>query len=97
MKNAFKRVLKDAGIDDLWFHDIRHSFATAAGDSPDVSLPALAETLGNKNVKTTMMYTHATDEGKRRVMDAAERFGKVRSQIGHTDEEKRKGGPDNLA
>ncbi len=76
-------MLKDAGIEDLWFHDIRHSFATAAGDSPDVSLPALAETLGHKSIKTTMIYTHATDEGKRRVVDAAERFARGRSQIGH--------------
>lgn len=89
VKKAFKRVLKDAGIDDLWFHDIRHSFATAAGDSPDVSLPALAETLGHKNIKTTMIYTHATDEGKRRVVDAAERFGKGRSHIGHTEDEEK--------
>ena len=83
VKKAFKRLLKDAGIDGLWFHDIRHSFATAAGDSPDVSLPALAETLGHKSIKTTMIYTHATDEGKRRVVDAAERFARGRSQIGH--------------
>jgi integrase len=90
VKKAFKRLLSDAGIDNLWFHDIRHSFATAAGDSPDVSLPALAETLGHKNIKTTMIYTHATDKGKRRVVDAAERFAKGRSQIGHMQSEEKK-------
>jgi integrase len=90
VKKAFKRLLRDSGIDDLWFHDIRHSFATAAGDSPDVSLAALAETLGHKSIKTTMIYTHATDEGKRRVVDAAERFAKGRSQIGHMTTEEKK-------
>ena len=90
VKKAFKRLLQDAGIDNLWFHDIRHSFATAAGDSPDVSLPALAETLGHKSIKTTMIYTHATDEGKRRVVDAAERFARGRSQIGHMETEEKK-------
>lgn len=69
VKKAYKRLLKDAGIDDLWFHDIRHSFATAAGNDPSVSLPALSETLGHRSIKTTMIYTHATDEGKRRVVD----------------------------
>jgi integrase len=90
VKKAFRAVLTDAGINNLWFHDLRHSFATAAGDSPDVSLPALAETLGHKSIKTTMIYTHATDEGKRRVVDAAERFARGRSQIGHMETEEKK-------
>jgi integrase len=86
VKKAYKELLKDAGIADLWFHDLRHSFATAAGNDPTVSLPALAATLGHKNVKTTMIYTHATDEGKRRVVEAAERFRQARSQGGHKEE-----------
>lgn len=90
VKKAFRKLLEDAGINGLWFHDIRHSFATAAGDSPDVSLPALAETLGHKSIKTTMIYTHATDEGKRRVVDAAERFARGRSHSGHMDAEEKK-------
>lgn len=83
IKKAYKALLEDAGIDNLWFHDLRHSFATAAGNDPNVSLPALAATLGHKNVKTTMIYTHATDDGKRRVVEAAERFRQPRSQGGH--------------
>jgi integrase len=86
VKKAYKRLLKEAGIDDLWFHDLRHSFATAAGDNPNVSLPALAATLGHRNVKTTMIYTHATDEGKRRVVEAADRFRQAKSQGGHKEE-----------
>jgi integrase len=96
VKKAFKGLLTDAGIDNLWFHDIRHSFVTAAGDLPDVSLPTLAETLGHKSIKTTMIYTHATDEGKRGVVDAAERFAGGRSQIGHKETEERKSRPVSL-
>ena len=71
--------------------DAVHSFATAAGDDPFVSLLALAETLGHKNIKITMIYTQATDEGKRRVVDAAERFTRGRSHSGQMEmEEKRK-------
>jgi hypothetical protein len=33
-----------------------------------------------------MIYTHATDEGKRRVVEAAERFRQPRSQGGHKEE-----------
>ena len=86
VKKAYKDLLKDAGIADLWFHDLRHSFATAVGNDPGVSLPALAATLGHKDVKTTMIYIHATDEGKRRVVQAAERFRQPRSQGGHKEE-----------
>ena len=74
VKRSYANLLKNAEITDLWFHDLRHSFATEAGRSGQVSLSALSETLGHKDIKTTMIYAHATDEGKRRVVDAAERF-----------------------
>lgn len=85
VKRAFTSALKEAGISDFWFHDLRHTFGTVAGNDPDVSIPALAETMGHKDWKTTMQYTHATDEGKRRVVAAQE---KDRSQIGHKAQEK---------
>ncbi|HJS83125.1 MAG TPA: tyrosine-type recombinase/integrase, partial [Nitrososphaera sp.] len=85
VKRAFKSALEDAGISDFWFHDLRHTFGTVAGNDPDVSIPALAETMGHKDWKTTMQYTHATDEGKRRVVAAQETD---RSQTGHNAKEK---------
>ena len=75
IKKGFKSVLQDAGIENFWFHDLRHSFATRAGSDPTVAIPALAATLGHKNWQTTMRYTHATDEAKRRVVEAQERVG----------------------
>ena len=74
IKKGFKDVLRDAGI-EFWFHDLRRSFATRAGSDPSVGIPALAATLGHKNWQTTMRYTYATDEAKRRVVDAQERAG----------------------
>jgi integrase len=85
VKRAFKAALKEAKISDFWFHDLRHTFGTVAGNDPDVSIPALAETMGHKNWKTTMQYTHATDEGKRRVVAAQEMN---RSQTGHSKRKK---------
>ena len=73
IKKGFKNVLRDAGIENFWFHDLRRSFATRAGSDPSVAIPALAATLGHKNWQTTMRYTYATDEAKRRVVDAQER------------------------
>lgn len=73
IKNGFKCILRAAGIDNFWFHDLRHSFATRAGCDPSVAIPALAETLGHKNWQTTMRYAHATEEAKRRVVEAQEK------------------------
>jgi integrase len=73
IKKAFKNALRDAGITDLRFHDLRHTFASEAGDDPQVSVAALAETMGHKDWKTTMKYTHASKAGKLRVVEAQER------------------------
>jgi integrase len=70
IKNGFKSILREAGIENFWFHDLRRSFATRAGSDPSVAIPALAATLGHKNWQTTMRYTHATEDAKRRVVEA---------------------------
>lgn len=73
IKKAFKNAVRDAGLTDLRLHDLRHEFASTAGDDPDVSVTALAETLGHKNLKTTMQYTHASKAGKLKVVQAQEK------------------------
>jgi len=39
----------------------------------EVAVTTLAETLGHKDVRTTMRYTHASKGGKLRVVQAQER------------------------
>lgn len=91
LKSAFKAACRDAGIVDMRFHDLRHTFGTRAGDDPNVSIPALAEVMGHKNWRTTMRYTHATDEGKRRVMEAQERDSQISSHKLVTNEKRQVG------
>jgi integrase len=84
LKKAFHSALREAGIEGFRFHDLRHTFGTRAGDDPQVNIPALAEVMGHKNWRTTMRYTHATDEGKRRVVEAQGReSAETTSQICH--------------
>jgi integrase len=64
--------MREAEIEDFRFHDLRHTFSSLAGDDPNVTINALAETLGHKNWKTTMRYTHAAKEAKLRVVQAVE-------------------------
>jgi integrase len=72
VRRSFASILKEAGIENFRYHDLRHTFASLAGDDPEVSIAALAETLGHKDWKTTMGYTHASKQSKLRVVQAQE-------------------------
>jgi integrase len=53
----FKRACRDAGVPEIRFHDLRHTFATrlAASGSP---LRTIQEFLGHADLKTTQIYAH---------------------------------------
>ena len=70
-KKGFRAALKDAGITDFRFHDIRHTCGTRAADS-GAPLTAIRDTLGHASIETTNRYAHATEEGRRRVVEAQE-------------------------
>jgi len=89
IRKAFNNSVRDAGLTDLRIHDLRHEFASTAGDDPEVSVTALAETLGHKNLKTTMQYTHASRAGKLKVVQAQDRKGILKSGRKSVANEKR--------
>jgi len=63
----WEQVRKDAGLDDVRMHDLRHtyaSFAVAGG----LSLPFIGALLGHKDTKTTAQYAHIADQP---ILDAA--------------------------
>lgn len=71
IKNAFTSALKKAGIEDMRFHDIRHTAGTRMADA-GVPITAVSDILGHADVRTTMRYAHATDESRRRAVKALE-------------------------
>jgi len=71
IKTAWWSACKEAGIADLRFHDLRHTFGTRAADA-GVPLPAIRDVMGHKSTQTTERYAHATDEGKRRAVEAVQ-------------------------
>lgn len=85
IKTAWKTACKLAGITDLRFHDLRHTFGTRAADD-GVALSAIRDVLGHKSIQTTERYAHATDKGKRQAVEALEKKPKksvtIRSQKG---------------
>ncbi|HEX6479636.1 MAG TPA: site-specific integrase [Ktedonobacteraceae bacterium] len=59
---SFKRLLKRAGLQDMRFHDLRHSVATilfAAG----IDLKVISELLGHSSIAVTSdVYAHLLPE-----------------------------------
>ena len=69
--HAFKKLVMSIGIDDVWFHDLRHTHATVMlikGVHPKV----VQERLGHAKMSTTMdLYSHVTPSMQR---EAVEKF-----------------------
>jgi integrase len=55
------QLLKDAKIENLRVHDLRHSFASL-GLSAGLSLPQIGGLLGHASPQTTQRYAHLMDE-----------------------------------
>ena len=73
------RARREAGIEDVRLHDLRHTVASQAAMN-GVPLPVVARLLGHSNVRMTMRYAHV---GDREIKAAAERVGRaVHSAMG---------------
>ena len=66
------RVRKEAGIEDVRLHDLRHTHASHAVMN-GVPVPVVARMLGHSNVRMTLRYAHL---GDRDIERAAERIGR---------------------
>lgn len=68
---AFSVCAERAGLDaGLTFHCLRHTFASWMVQA-GLPITDLQRLMGHRNVATTMVYAHASDESVRRHMDAA--------------------------
>ena len=72
IKRAFRACCRLAGIEDLHFHDLRHTAATRWAEA-GMQIAIIAELLGHADLRMTSRYTHATDYAKRRAVEAAAR------------------------
>jgi integrase len=54
----YKAALRRAGLRDLRFHDLRHTFGTQVIGNPQVSILQLKEWMGHADIDTTMKYLH---------------------------------------
>jgi integrase len=73
LQHGFRKALRRAGITDLHFHDLRHTFASqwmmAGGE-----LYALKDILGHKTIAMTQRYAHLSPAYKRAMVDRMEQI-----------------------
>lgn len=68
MQYRYKKLLKEADVNDRNFHILRHTFATNCIEN-GMDVKALSEILGHADVKITLnRYVHPTMESKRKQM-----------------------------
>ena len=72
IKRAFESARCEAGIDDVWFHDLRRTAATRMADA-GVSLSVIQGILGHANIQTTMRYIHHVSGDQRRAVSTLDR------------------------
>jgi excisionase family DNA binding protein len=68
VKKSFKSACRAAGIRDLRFHDLRHTFATRLIEA-GADIITVKELLGHFSVRVTQRYTHPSQAQKRRAVD----------------------------
>lgn len=59
IREAFARACKRAGIEDLRFHDLRHTFATKLVNM-GVDIYIIKELLNHSDIRMTLRYAHLT-------------------------------------
>lgn len=69
--SLWRKVRREAGIEDVRLHDLRHTFASHAV-MRGVPLPVLSHLLGHSRDRMALRYAHV---GDREVEEAAERVG----------------------
>ena len=69
--SLWHRVRREAGIEDVRLHDLRHTLASHAVMN-GVPVPVVSRMLGHSNVRMTLRYAHLAD---REIEAAAERVG----------------------
>jgi integrase len=84
IRKRFNRALREAGIEEFVFHDLRHTFAShliMAG----VDLMTVKEFLGHKDIKMTLRYAHLAPDYKRAAVSRLDAYMDTSHKKGVTE------------
>jgi integrase len=70
LQAPWRAIRKQAGLDDVRLHDLRHSFASV-GVAVGGSLPVIGRVLGHSQPQTTARYAHVADRLATDLVEAA--------------------------
>lgn len=73
IKKSWKTALKEAGIENFRFHDLRHTVGTRLA-SKNVPVNDIKEILAHSDVRTTMRYVHCTNGAKKEALNQLNSF-----------------------
>jgi integrase len=74
LKTGFALACEKAGITDVTWHTLRHTFASRLVNS-GVDIVTVKELLGHSSISVTMRYAHTNIESKRAAVEKLDRFG----------------------
>lgn len=82
LQYRFKKMLKEAGIENKNFHILRHTFSTNCIEG-GIDVKSLSEILGHSDVKITLnCYVHPSMDTKRQYIDGLSKYyGNICGQI----------------
>ncbi|QFI65741.1 Phage integrase [Sinorhizobium alkalisoli] len=87
LKTEWKRTRKDAGLQDLRFHDFRHDVGTKLLRKTG-NLKMVQKVLNHADIKTTTRYAHVLDE---EVFDAMEELHQAQKRVTQSRKKSRAG------
>jgi integrase len=74
LKTGFALACEKAGITDVTWHTLRHTFASRLVNS-GVDIVTVKELLGHSSISVTMRYAHTNIESKRAAVEKLDGFG----------------------
>jgi integrase len=85
LEKPWRAIRKEAGLDDVRLHDLRHAFASVAASS-GMGLPIIGKMLGHTQAATTHRYAHLASDPVKAA--AAAVAGKIAAAMGAGSGEK---------
>lgn len=88
LKNGFALACETAGIADVTWHTLRHTFASRLVNS-GVDIVTVKELLGHSSISVTMRYAHTNIESKRAAVEKLGGFGDNLVTVSHQVHQRR--------